>query len=137
MSAFLVDFKNVALYDVSTRPGAAVTASANGTAIDFQLTDGPVTLMVAAGTIDTASGDETYAYKIQESDTSSGTFTDISGASVSVTASNTCVAVTTVLRSKRWLRVASTLAGTTPSIIASAVLFARRKQVGSGTGYQS
>lgn len=136
-ATFLVDLKNAAVGDASIRPQAALTASANGGGVDFLNADGPVTLIATAGATDFASTDETYVLKLQESDTSGGTYTDISGATVSITAANTTKYVATQLRTKRWVRAVVTIGGTTPSILLTALVLARKKISGTGNGAQT
>jgi hypothetical protein len=95
------------------------TASANGTALDT-LGYQSVEWVVLAGDIDLTTGDETYAFKVQEAtDSAFTTPVDISGATTTVTADND----TKVIRVDslgtgsrlRYQRIVATLAGTTPS----------------------
>lgn len=131
----LVDFANQAQGDYSIRPQAALIASTNGGGVDLQLTDGPTHLVVAAGATDFTSLDETYSVKLQESDAAGGTYTDIPGASVAVTAPDTTKLLTTRYRSKRFVRAALTVGGTTPSILVTAYVFGQKKVLG-GSGTQ-
>lgn len=136
----IVDFANQALGDYSLRSAAADTATRTGGGVDLQLTDGPVHGVFAVGATDFASGDESYVFKLQESDTSGGTYTDIAGATVSWLATagdvqNTVKIVTTKLRSKRWVRAVVTISGTTPSAFTSAYVFGQKKILG-GSGTQ-
>jgi hypothetical protein len=81
-------------------------------------------LVVAAGDIDLASGNETYAVKVFECDTSGGTYTD-TGISVTITADNT-VAVARLkelnVTRKRYLKATLDVEGTTPSFPGMAVI---------------
>lgn len=98
------------------------TASANGTGVDTQGYSDAM-LIVAAGTIDTASGNETYSYSIEHSDDNSS-FSAVSGATTTITASNTTKVVRLAelnVTIKRYVRAVLTAAGTTPSIAHSAV----------------
>ena len=73
--------------------------------------------VILAGDIDTASGDETYAFKVQESSDNSS-FTDITGATTTVTADNDVKVIRIDGLGEgrlRYLRVVATLGGTTPS----------------------
>ena len=97
------------------RPNA-LTATANGTAVDAL----GYNSLAAALEVGTVSGTSpTLDVKLQESDTSGGTYTDISGAAFTqVTASNN----SQILRveglgtsRKRFIRAVATIAGTTPS----------------------
>lgn len=132
-TTFFTDIANVAQGDASIRPQAALTASANGGGIDLQLSSGPIHAIICAGATDFTSGDETYVVKLQESSDNS-TFTDISGASVSITAQNTTVYISTNQRMKRYVRAVITIAGTTPSALVSVYVFSRKEIVGSGSG---
>lgn len=103
---------------------ATRTADANGSAVDTQ-GYGSAVLTVSAGDIDTASGDETYAFNVEESADGSTGWAAISGATVSVTADNDVKLIrleglNTGSR-KRYLRAVLDVGGTTPSIPCSAV----------------
>ena len=99
------------------------TASANGTAVDtLGYNDGM--LIVTAGVIDTASGNETYAYSVEESDDGSTGWVAVSGATGSITASSTTALIRVKelnLARKRYLRAVLTAGGTTPSIAQTAI----------------
>ena len=133
------DFANVVQGGLSISPEAAITASANGSGIDMQLTDGPVHLIAQAGATDFSSGDETYSWKLQESADNSTGWTDITSSngtsSVSTTAANTAVYLSVNTRLKRWVRAVVTIGGTTPSIVPAAFVFASKKIVGTGAGF--
>ena len=105
---------------VSTAPIVA-TASANGSGVDtLGYHDGM--LVVTAGVIDLASGNETYTFTLEESDDNSS-FAAVSGVSLTITASaQTKFARIANLNTtrKRYLRAVLTAAGTTPSIAYSA-----------------
>ena len=135
-ATFLVDVPNVGIYKSSIRAQAALTANTNGVAVDLIEAEGPVALLVFAGDIDTSSADETYVVKLQESATSGGTYTDITGASVAITADNAEGAVATGLRTKRFVRAVLTVGGTTPSFLGVAAVLTRKKISGSGNGAQ-
>ena len=95
---------------------ASVTATANGTAVDTQgYMDGAVVLEVGAVT-GTAP---TLDVKMQESDTSGGTYTDITGAVFTqVVASNSSQIIRLAelnVGRKRFIRAVATIAGTGPN----------------------
>lgn len=102
---------------------AVRTASANGTGVDTKGYNSAKAVIVA-GDIDLTTGDETYAFKIQDSADNSS-FADVSGLTTTVTADNDVKNIridglgTTV---RRYIRVVATLAGTTPSCPVSAVI---------------
>lgn len=108
---------------MSIRPAAARAADANGESVDtLGFRDGM--LVVEAGVIDTTDANETYAFLVEESDTGSGAWTAVPGATGAITASNTTdvirVAELNVAR-KRYLRAVLDVGGTSPSILCSAV----------------
>ncbi len=87
-------------------------------------------VMHALGTV--ASTSFTYAAKVQESDTATGTYSDITGATlaaIGVTTGAQIVAVTTFQRTKRFLRYVGTIGGTTPTASLDAFFLGRTKQL--------
>jgi hypothetical protein len=95
----------------SLTPAGNRTSSANGTGVDLQGYDGAV-VVVSAGTIT----DGTHTPKVQESDDNS-TFTDVASTDLAGTA---LVAITansvqriSYVGNKRYIRVATTVSGTT------------------------
>lgn len=117
--------------------GAAATtqtASANSTALDmgagFAPTGigQPVAAVIQVTAADRADSNETYNFKLQESSDNS-TFTDISP-NVAVTVAGAVATVGVYLAkgllSKRYVRLASTIAGTTPSVTFKAWLNPRQ-----------
>lgn len=115
------------LYDgikfVASLVAATRTADADGTGVDTKGFNSAVAV-IQAGDIDLASTDETYAFKIGESDDNS-TFKDVTGLTTTVTTDNQ----TKLIRieglgtsRKRYLRVSLDVGGTTPSIPCSAVI---------------
>ena len=95
---------------------ATRTSSGNGTGVDTMGYNSAVAVIIA-GDIDLTTGDETYAFKVQESADNS-TFTDVTDATTTVTADNNVkyIRVEGLGTSReRYLRVVATLGGTTPS----------------------
>jgi len=95
---------------------ATRTSSGNGTGVDTMGYNSAVAVIIA-GDIDLTTGDETYAFKVQESADNS-TFTDVTDATTTVTADNDVkyIRVEGLGTSReRYLRVVATLGGTTPS----------------------
>jgi|SRR5262245_22636127 len=122
------DFKNnvVAPNGTNTIEPKALTTTTNGAAVDL-VDGGPspcfATLHVGAVTGTTPTLD----VKIQESDTSGGTYTDITGATFAQqTASNKWLAIN-FNRTKRFCRAVATIAGTTPSFTLAVVIFGQKK----------
>jgi hypothetical protein len=100
---------------VSVHPTAARTSTGNGTAIDLQLLDGDLQLILdsAAGTGTTP----TMTVTVESSDTSGGVYTAISGAAftqVTTTASQQAIVISKD-EARRFVRIVHTIAGTTPS----------------------
>lgn len=94
---------------------AAVTATGNGTGVDVTSFVGQVAVVLtsAAGTGTTPTLD----VKLQQSDTLSGTYTDISGATFSqvVAAASVQKISLNVDSVKPFIRIVDTVGGTTPS----------------------
>lgn len=107
---------------------ATRTASANGTGIDTKGYN-DACAVILAGDIDLTTGDETYAFKIQDSADNS-TFADVSGLTTTVTADNDVKLIRIAglggVTIRRYVRVVATLAGTTPSWPGSAVVLLGR-----------
>ena len=102
---------------------AVRTASANGTGVDTMGYNTAVAV-INAGDIDTASTDETYAFKVQDSADNSS-FADVAGLTTTITADNDVkkIAINGLGTSiRRYVRVVATLGGTTPSWPGSAVI---------------
>ncbi|MFZ6015031.1 MAG: hypothetical protein ACOYUZ_01610 [Patescibacteria group bacterium] len=97
---------------------AVRTADAEGTGVDTMGFD-ELVAVIDVGALDLTTGDETYTVKLQEGATSTPT-TDITGASVSITAAST----QKLIRVKglgtgsrlRYIRAYLDVDGTTPSI---------------------
>lgn len=102
---------------------AVRTADANGTGVDTQgYSQGAV--IISAGDIDLTTGDETYAFTVEESDDNSSWSAAISGLTASVTADNQVKLIRLSnlnTTRKRYLRCSLDVGGTTPSIPVSAV----------------
>lgn len=105
---------------------ATRTSSGNGSAVDMQDCGPEVVAVLDVGAVSGTS--PTLDVKLQESDTSGGTYSDISGATFTqVTASNAQQTIQVANRTKRYVRAVATIAGTSPSF-ASCVLIAANKQ---------
>ena len=101
---------------------AVRTTGENGGGVDT-LGYNSAKLVIAAGDIDTADGDETYAVKIEESDDNSG-FSPVAGLETAITADNETVNIRIEglgTSRKRYLRAVLDVGGTTPSIPCSAI----------------
>lgn len=95
--------------------GGAKTSTVTGAAID---TDGINGAFVFIQQVDTVSGTTpTLDGKIQECDTSGGSYTDVAGAVFAQVVASTNIQTVTVDRNttKRFLKYIGTIAGTSPS----------------------
>lgn len=115
MSNFMVNFGDVPVV-AAVVPVATFTSDTNGTGVDISEYSGEaaVTLQASAGT-----GDMTLNVKLQEADTSGGSYTDISGAAftqVTTTASTQKISINTN-EVKKFIRAVVDVGGTTPSFI--------------------
>lgn len=103
---------------------AVRTADANGTGVDTKGYNNAL-IVIQAGDIDLTTGDETYAFTVEESDDNSAWSSAISGLTASVTADNQVklIAVKNLNTTrKRYIRVSLDVGGTTPSIPVSALV---------------
>lgn len=138
-AAFAGDVKNTAFLGVSVLPQTISSATTvNGSAVDAQTSDDILSLVYCTGNV--GDGSTVITIKIQESDASGGTYADITGATVTLAASasandNLCAAISTRLRSKRYVRGVVTTAGGTPSVPIAAHFIGRKKITHSNTGY--
>lgn len=138
-STFFTDVKNALEGDVSIVPQNYSTAGTKtGAAVDMQLSDGPVHALVMTG--DGGDADTNWYVKLQESDASAGTYTDIDGSTSSTYTGATAgdslfFATSTNKRTLRYVRAVVVIAttGTADVDIAVAVL-GRKKILGSGAG---
>lgn len=137
-NTFLADLKNAMSGGVSIVPQNYATAGTkNGTAVDMQLTDGPVHAVVMTG--DCGDADTNFYVKLQESDSSSGTFTDIADSTSSTytgasAGDSLFVATSTNKRALRWVRAVVVIATTGTADVDIAVAVASRKKLIGGNG---
>lgn len=120
-----MDFTNELVQGMSIEP-ENLLADANGVGIDFGDCGPDVQLVAMVGESD--GSDATYDFKIQESDTENGTYTDITSASTSQVdnAGHSIVTVTTFSRAKKWCRAVADLGGSSPSADVGVLLQARK-----------
>lgn len=126
MSTQLHDLAN-ALANASSVP-AAVTTTANGSAIDLMLAEGGnISAILSVGAVSGTS--PTLAVKFQESDDGTTGWVDMDDSTfTTVTAANN-LQVRSFQRTKRYIRHVLTLGGTTPSFTLSLTTLAQRKMV--------
>ncbi len=111
----------------SVVPTAAVTSTATSSAIDLKDYDGDVTLILtsAAGT----GSSPTLDVKVQDSDASSGTYGDLTGASFTQVTGSVSMQVITFCKdeAKRYIKLVQTIGGSTPSFTYSINAIALKK----------
>ena len=140
----MIDFENNALLGYSIVPGTTISTdtTTSGTAVDCQTTEGPIHGFFLTGNAGDAS--TLIQFKLQESDTSGGSYTDIAdGVNTALAASatandNQVIVISAAKRSKRYVKaVVVTSGGGTPSVPVAAFVMGRKKITGSGQGYVS
>lgn len=136
------DLENVAFLAMTVAPQTIATdTTVNGTAVDAGTTDDSLSLVYITGNAGDAS--TAIAIKIQESDASGGTYTDVADASASLAASatandNLCGAISTRRRTKQYVRgVVTTSGGGVPSVPIACHFVGRKKITGTGEGYKN
>jgi succinyl-CoA synthetase beta subunit len=111
-------------------PTVALATSITGTGVDCIQLDGNMGCLQVIGT--SAGVGFTYAGKVQEADTATGTYADISGATLTAVGSTTgaqIVAVCSFQRTKRFVRYVGIVGGTTPTAALDALFLGRTKQL--------
>ncbi len=123
MSGLYADILHNYVHGPSLRP-QAVTAGTNGSAVDLDNTlDGFAELVVGA----VSGTSPTLDVKLQESETSGGTYTDIAGATFAQVVAANKEEVLNFKRSKRHVRAAVTTGGTSPSFTLAVSIFGRKR----------
>lgn len=123
------DFKNNVVFanDGNTLVPATRTATANGVAIDLMESSENCFAIQEVGAVSGTT--PTLDTKVQESDTSGGTFTDVPAAVFAqVVASNKSQAIN-FKRTKRFCRLVNTIAGTSPSFANAGQIFGQKKAI--------
>jgi len=143
MSAtFLVDLATNTKLGYSIVPGTTISTdtTTSGTAVDCQLTDGPIHGFFCTGNAGDAT--TTVQFKLTESATSGGSYSDIADGVKTALAGSTTLndnLVTVVSAAKRKMRyvkcVVVTAGGGTPNVPVAAFVMGRLKISGTGTGY--
>ncbi len=122
MSTKLTDVPTQATYGITLAP-AVRTASANGTAVDLGDGDGPCFAILMTGTV--AAG-TTLAVALEESDDQSSWDPIADGEFPNVTSSNQKRAIP-FHRSRRYVRAALTVSGSSPSAGTAALVGQQKK----------
>jgi hypothetical protein len=133
MSTWVNDFKNNYVVGQSIAPDGNRTATTTGTGVDFIGCDGQGVLVFHAGTLT----DGTYDVKVQESKNNNAAdesglaeaYADVAGGALAqiLATQDDTVFVLNFKRTKRWVRVVATLAGTTTGGKFSAILMCYKK----------
>lgn len=129
MTTWLNDLKNnIVLADGSNSlQPASRTTTANGAGVDLSNADGPCFALITVGTVSAGTTAPTLDVKLQESTASTGTYTDITGATVAqITTLDHAVAIN-FRRTKRFVRAVGTMGGTTPSVVYGVTVFGQKK----------
>lgn len=123
------DFKNNIQDDAagnSVRPQTA-TSTVTGQAVDLQNADGAGFAVLNVGAVSGTT--PTLDVKVQESETSGGTYTDIPGATFTQVVASNKSQLINFKRSKRFGRLLATIAGTTPSFALAGGVYGVKKAV--------
>ena len=127
MATWIQDIVNNCINELGLAPQSVADATVDGTGVDFNNSDMGMWAEVNFGAI-TGTG-VTAAVKLQESETQGGAYTDISGGAFAVkdeTGDNTHETIN-FTRTKRWVRMTITGAGTTPAILVSGSIHGQKK----------
>ena len=125
MSTKLNDLANNAQLGASVYP-ATVNDTNNGSAIDLLDADGPCFAVQVIGAVGGSSPSLTG--KIQESSDNS-IWTDVSGATFTAVTTSNNVQTITFERTKRYVRHARTVSGSSPTFILGALIGEQKKSV--------
>ena len=126
MSTKLQDVADQAILGAGLTP-QTVTSSLNGAAADMINADGLCFAIQQIGSVTGTS--PTLAGKIQESADGSTGWTDIPGAAFTTVTSSTNTQALAFERTKRYLRYAATVGGTSPSFAVAVIISQQKKQV--------
>ena len=108
-------------------PSDVVTATGVGSAIDLLDYEGDIAVSLDA---EAGGGSVTYAVKLTESDTSGGTYTDVSGGGFTTSGANAAVTEKISVNTdsiKRFIKASVTVAGGTGAGAVSVVAFGSKK----------
>ena len=104
-----------------------VTATGTGSAVDLQLYEGDIAVILDA---EAGGAGITYAVKLTESDTSGGTYTDVTGGAFTTTTANTALVQKISVNTdgtKRFVKASVTVAGGTGAGAVSVVALGSKK----------
>jgi hypothetical protein len=104
-----------------------VTATGTGSAVDLQLYEGDIAVILDA---EAGGAGITYAVKLTESDTSGGAYTDVTGGAFTTTTANTALVQKISVNTdgtKRFVKASVTVAGGTGAGAVSVVALGSKK----------
>jgi len=112
---------------LSLLPNDVVTTTGLGSAVDLEDYEGEMAVVLDA---EAGGASVTYAVKLQESDTSGGTYTDVTGGAFTTTDANTALVEKISVNTndmKRFVKLSITVAGGTGAGAVSVVALASKK----------
>jgi hypothetical protein len=112
---------------LSLLPSDVVTTTGLGSAVDLEDYEGEMAVVLDA---EAGGASITYAVKLQESDTSGGTYTDVTGGAFTTTDANTALVEKISVNTndmKRFVKLSITVAGGTGAGAVSVVALASKK----------
>ena len=112
---------------LSLLPSDVVTATGLGSAVDLEDYEGEMAVVLDA---EAGGGSVTYACKLTESDTSGGTYTDVTGGAFTTTDANTALVEKISVNTndmKRFVKLSIAVAGGTGAGAVSVVALASKK----------
>mgnify|MGYP005996397991 FL=1 len=112
---------------LSLLPNDVVTTTGLGSAVDLEDYEGEMAVVLDA---EAGGASITYAVKLQESDTSGGTYTDVTGGAFTTTDANTALVEKISVNTndmKRYVKLSITVAGGTGAGAVSVVALASKK----------
>ena len=112
---------------LSLLPNDVVTTTGLGSAVDLEDYEGEMAVVLDA---EAGGASITYAVKLQESDTSGGSYTDVTGGAFTTTDANTALVEKISVNTndmKRFVKLSITVAGGTGAGAVSVVALASKK----------
>lgn len=134
--ATLHDLPNNAFLGASIAP-LSRTTSANGTGVDCTLVDGPINALSHVGAATGTPDSFSVTAKLQESDTSGGTYTDLATQSSPGAQAAAGVVALRGIRTKKFVRIVQTIAfvnGSSPAIPTSGTIIGQNRVFGKDPG---
>jgi len=120
----MFDLKSLVALGVSLCQAITGSSLVEGTGVDAEGHNGPVFGIFNTGSLGGTAQSQSFACKLMECDTSGGTYTDITGATATLSADKTAVIVRGI-RTKRYVKAAATptyVSGSSPTNIVTGVI---------------